>query len=324
LIDVSAYSAAHAEEWDELVDQAPMATFLHSRRYLGYHEHRFTDKSLLLRDSRRRVVGLLPAAVDPGEANRVVSHPGVTYGGLLHTGALGGGAAIDAVSAIRDHYGREGFRSLRYKAVPHVYHRRPSADDIYALTQLGGRLVRCDLSCAIDLADRGRLSERRRRGARKAREQGVDVRIDDDALAEFWNVLEENLATRHSVRPTHTVDDIRTLVGLFPDAIELVVARLAGVVVAGLVLFCTSRVVHAQYIASTEEGRRASALDVAVEHCIGLAASTGARFFDFGISTESDGRVLNRGLHAFKSEFGGGGVIHTFHDLDLTGAASSL
>jgi hypothetical protein len=301
-----------------------MATFLHSRRYLGYHEHRFTDKSLLLYDSRRRLVGLFPAAVDPGEAERVVSHPGITYGGLLHVGALGGGAAIEALSAIRDHYAREGFRSLRYKAVPHVYHRRPSADDIYALTQLGAGLVRCDLSSAIDLGDRGRPSDRRRRGARKAREKGIDVRVDREALGNLWDVLEQNLATRHSVRPTHTVDEIRALIELFPDAIEVVVARLAGEVVAGVVLFCTSRVVHAQYIASTEEGRKASALDATVEHCIGLATSAGARFFDFGISTESGGRVLNGGLHAFKSEFGGGGVIHTFHDLELAGPTSTL
>jgi hypothetical protein len=324
LIDVTAYSAAHAAEWDELVDNAPMATFLHSRPYLNYHEDRFTDRSLLLQDDRGRLVGLFPAAVDPAAAERVVSHPGITYGGLLHVGGLGGAACIEALSAIRDHYARKGFRSLRYKAVPTVYHRRPSMDDLYALTQLGAQLVRCDLSSAIDLGDRGRPSERRRRGARKARERKVDVRVDAAALAELWTVVEENLATRHDVRPTHTVDEIQALIALFPEAIQVVVARLSGQVVGGLVLFCTSRVVHAQYIASTEEGRNAAALDAAIEHCIALAAAAGARFFDFGISTESGGRVLNAGLHAFKSEFGGGGVIHTFHDLELAGPASTL
>jgi Acetyltransferase (GNAT) domain len=318
LINVTAYSAADAVAWDELVGEAPMATFLHSRRYLGYHEHRFADRSLLLQDSRGKLVGLFPAAVDPGEEQRVVSHPGITYGGLLHAGALGGRAAVEALSAISDYYSWEGYGSLRYKAVPPIYHRRPAADDLYALTQLGARLYRCDLSSAIDLTERGRPSSRRRRGARKAQEHRVEVTVDADALEELWRVVEENLAMRHGVRPTHTTEDMRLLMGLFPDSIHVIAARLDGAVVAGVVLFITPRVVHTQYIASTEKGRDVAALDAAIEHCIELASAAGARFFDFGISTESEGRVLNPGLHTFKSEFGGGGVAHLFYELETT------
>jgi hypothetical protein len=319
---VSDYDHDGAAEWDELIAEAPMATFLHSRRFLSYHGDRFADRSLVLRNARSRLVGVFPAAADPSDDKRVVSHPGSSYGGVLHTGSLGGAAMIAALTAICDHYAGHGFRSLRYKPVPHIYHRRPAADDVYALTYLGAQFYRCDLSCAIDLADRARPSERRRRGERKAREHGVVVAVDADALPELWHVLEENLSTRHVVRPTHTVEEMRLLLSLFPESIRVVAARLHGEVVAGLVLFISPRVVHAQYIASSEAGREVSALDAAVEHCISLAASLGASFFDFGISTEADGRVLNAGLHTFKSEFGGGGVVHTFHDLDLSRPAT--
>jgi GNAT acetyltransferase-like protein len=317
-LQISPYASDDRAKWDEIIADAPMATFLHSRRFLDYHGDRFADQSLMLRDARSRLVGVFPAATDPADERRIVSHPGITYGGVVHRGLLGGAAMVDAIAEIRDHYGRQGFRTLRYKAVPDIYHRRPSADDVFALANLGARLYRCDLSCAIDLADRSRPSERRRRGERKALEQGVDVVADSAHLGEFWAVLEENLATRHGARPTHSASEMQLLASLFPESIEIVTARLHGTVVAGVVLFETDRVVHAQYIGSTEEGRDAFALDAVFEECVRRAMTSGARFFDFGISTEAEGRVLNAGLHKFKSEFGGGGVVYMFYELDST------
>lgn len=322
-LQIFPYASGDRPEWDEFIADAPMATFLHSRRYLGHHAHRFAERSLVLRDAHSRLVGVFPAAADPKDERRVVSHPGITYGGVVHRGPLGGAAMVHTIAQIRDYYARQGFRTLRYKAVPDIYHRRPSADDVYALAKLGARLYRCDLSCAIDLADRPRPSERRRRGVRKALAQGVDVDVDSAHLEEFWAVLEENLATRHSVRPTHSADEMQLLLSLFPESIELVTAKADGAVVAGVVLFKTDRVVHAQYIGSTEAGRAAFALDAVLEECVRGAMASGARFFDFGISTEAEGRVLNAGLHKFKSEFGGGGVVHLFYELDSTSRPDS-
>lgn len=294
-----------------------MATFLHSRRFLSYHGDRFTDYSLLIRDSGSRLVGVVAAAVDPADDRRILSHPGITYGGVVHHGRLAGAAMIDAISYLREHYGRQGFKALRYKAVPTIYHQRPSADDEYALVNLGARLYRCDLSCAIDLATRGPRSERRRRGERRSVERGVELVASPQHMDALWPVLEENLATRYGVRPTHSVDEMRLLLSLFPESIEIVTAHLGGAVVAGVVLFKTRRVVHAQYIASSQEGRRVAALDALLENCIREATSSGARFFNFGISTEVNGRRLNAGLYKFKSEFGGGGVVHEFYELEL-------
>lgn len=315
---VSPYTHEDAAEWDEFLAEAPMATFLHSRRFLRHHGDRFADRSLMLHDARSRLVGVFPAASDPADERRVVSHPGITYGGVVHRGSLGGPAMIRAMAEIRDHYSRAGFRTLRYKVVPDIYHRRPSSDDVYALVHVGARLYRCDLSCAIDLADRAPRSERRRRGERRALKEGVEIAVGSERLEDFWVVLEENLATRHGVRPTHSIDEMRDLLSVVPESLEIVTARIGGAVVAGVVLFKTPRVVHAQYIASTDEGRASSALDAVFEDCIRRAKASSARFFDFGISTEDEGRLLNAALHKFKSEFGGGGVVHLFFEVDLT------
>jgi lipid II:glycine glycyltransferase (peptidoglycan interpeptide bridge formation enzyme) len=86
---------------------------------------------------------------------------------------------------------------------------------------------------------------------------------------------------------------------------------------AGIVLFRTAGVSHAQYTAASELAYEASALDAVFDASITEAAAQGARWFDFGVSTEQGGRMLNEGLHQFKSEFGGGGIVYEFYELAL-------
>jgi hypothetical protein len=292
-----------------------MGTMLHTRAFLGYHGERFEDASLALLDGDR-LMGVLPAA--RGGEGLVVSHPGATFAGLVHDGCLGGPANLEAMGSVVQHYASRGFDRLRYAPVPHIYHRRPSEDDLYALFRFGAERVRCDLSCAVDLEVGARPSSRRRRGQSKARRQGVEVLEGPELVEELWPVVEANLAERHGARPVHDAGEMRRLVDLFPEQITLVVARLAEEPVAGVVLFEGDRVSHAQYIASVGAGQAAGALDLVFDHCLTRAAARGVRFFDFGTSNREEGRVLNEGLYEFKAEFGGGGVAYEQYELDLT------
>jgi len=58
-------------------------------------------------------------------------------------------------------------------------------------------------------------------------------------------------------------------------------------------------------------------LDAIFDAALQEAVVAGARYFNFGVCTEEDGRVLNEGLYRFKSEFGGGGVAYEFYEMDL-------
>src|SRR4051794_32301269 len=141
-----------------------MATFLHTRRFLAYHGNRFEDASLVLRDDGGRLAGVMPAAVEPADTACVTSHPGATFGGIVHHGSLSGPTMIGALEAVCDHYRERGFERFIYAPVPSIYHRRPSGDDVYALFRLGAEWTRCGLSCAVDFESDVRRSSRRRRG----------------------------------------------------------------------------------------------------------------------------------------------------------------
>jgi hypothetical protein len=253
----------------------------------------------------------------------VVSHPGITYGGLLHRGELLGEASLEAFEAACAHYLALGYESFRYKAVPHVYQQRPAADDLYALFRLGAVRYRCALSCAIDLANRPAPSQRRRRGAKKAVQRGVQLEEGAQLIPAIWRVVEDNLGRKYDLRPVHSAAEIALLHERFPTEIEFVAGVLDGQTVAGVVLFNTPTVTHAQYTASSQAGYDASALDAVFEHCITKAAARGARFFDFGNSNEEEGRRLNPGLYRFKTEFGAGGVVHEFYEILLKAASDT-
>jgi Acetyltransferase (GNAT) domain len=302
----------------EDAESCDQATLLHTRRFLSYHGDRFRDCSLVV-EEEGRWVGLLPAAQHPADARVVVSHPGATYGGVLHGGALRGERMVVALEHVLRHYAAAGYGCFVYKAVPTFYHRRPAQDDLYALFRLGAERRRCDLSSTIDLACRGAVSERRRRSLKKARKAGVEVRRGMEHLGALWEVVADNLARKHGVSAVHTVDEMQLLMQRFPQEIRCVCAYLGGAVVAGVIVFATSTTDHAQYIASSATGYDVSALDAVFDECIAEALAAGKRWFDFGISTEAAGTRLNDSLYGFKTEFGGGGFVHDFYELALQG-----
>jgi len=310
------YTAEDEGRWDRLCEQSAASSFLHHRRFLSHHGDRFIDCSLVLVDGDRWL-GVLPAAVSPTDPRVVESHPGLTYGGLVHDGALRGERAIEALQLVAETYSSLGFERLRYKPLPHIYHRSPAQDDLYALFRVGAQRTSCNLASCIDLAHSLELSERRRRGLTKANKAGLHYASGMEHAPALWSVLEQNLRDKHGSSPTHNLDQILDLAQRFPEYINFEVAVDGADVVAGCVVFVIGAVRHLQYIASSEVGQAQSALDGLFNALIQRARTDCARYFDFGTSNEEHGRVLNEGLYRFKSEFGGGGVAYECYELDL-------
>lgn len=314
------YRPDDADAWNAFVAASRNGTFLFDRRYMDYHADRFEDASLLFRDGEGgRILALLPAN---RTGDRLVSHGGLTYGGLV----LGqdGGPVLMArlVEALLAHMAGAGLSVLRYKTVPSIYHRAPAEDDRYALFRLGAVLVRRDLMTAVPAGDPPAVSHGRRYVLKKlAKRDDVAVEASDD-WAGFWDVLAGRLEDRYATRPTHSLDEIRLLAGRFPSEIGLRVGRLGGRIAAGLVLYETATVVHAQYMAADDEARGVGVLDGVVMAAVEEARAKG-KWFDFGISTEDDGRFLNEGLAAYKESFGGRSVVHDFYELGPVAAVDT-
>ena len=316
-LSVRPFEPGEAEAWDALVRSSCNGTFIHTRLFLGYHGDRFIDRSLVLQDEKGRLRAVLPAATDPTDPTLVVSHPGLTYGGLVHDGSVRGERMVRAFADIARLYREEGTSAFRYRAIPDIYHRVPAQDDLYALFRLSARRYRCDLSATIDLENRLPPKRMRLKRRRRAAASGVTAEWGWNSCAEFWRILEENLMGRFGASPAHTLREIDDLATRFPDEIRLVVARIEGAVIAGGIVLCAPPVLHLQYSSANDVGREMGGLDVVVEASATMAVEGGYRYYSFGNSNEDEGWRLNEPLYEFKLSFGAGAVVYEDYEIEL-------
>lgn len=314
---VQRYTPAKRPDWDAFVGVSRNGTFLFRRGYMDYHADRFTDCSLLAYDDRGRLAGVLPASLHGAE---VRSHGGLTYGGwVFGTPGPTGAEVVEIFEAMADFYRSMGIETLIYKPVPSIYHLSPAADDLYALFRLRATLRSRQLSSALVLGQ-SRMSHSAADNVRRARRAALAFG-PSERWAEFWTMLTRRLAERHGVKPVHTLAEIESLRAACPDRIRLYCATSPqGEMLAGTVIYDCGRVLHTQYIASSEAGRSCGALAGLFDWLIDYETPRDStRYLDFGTSCERDARVLNQGLLAQKSSYGARGVVYDEYLLFLTG-----
>ena len=311
-IKLGIYSPTQHSEWNHFVYGAKNSTFMHLREYMDYHSQRFSDCSIVAYQDNK-IIGVMPA-------NRVgdtlYSHQGLTYAGWLvptkHFDVVNMLAIWDAMAEFLHTI---GIKRLVYKPSPHIYHSYPAEEDLYAIFRHNGVITASNISSAIPVADAIRFNENSRRQVRLAQNEGVTVEETSDYEA-YWNVLTELLDERYGVKPVHTLAEINLLHSLFPINIRLFTACLGGEVLGGVLIYHTGHVAHAQYIAASKRGKKMKVLPMIFDHLINNEFSQ-TRYFDFGISNEQGGRVLNEGLAMQKSGMGGRGIVYNTYTIEF-------
>ena len=312
MVSVERYEASEERNWDQFLGQARNAHFMFNRRYMEYHSDRFEDHSLIIR-KKNKIVALLPANQSTGN---LISHQGLTYGGVICGNKMSQSLMIDSMDAILTYATESGFRKLIYKAIPYIYSKRPTQEDLYSLFRHQAKLFRRDASSVIQLSNRSKYRSTKTHGLKKAQTTGMVAK--PMSLDRFWPILETVLASEHATKPAHTLEEISLLQNRFPDNVICRGAFLNDKPVAGTVLFASKPVVHTQYLANNEDGRTNSALDFVIDSCIQEFTKLDYEFFSFGISTEEQGTVLNEGLIFHKEGFGASSVCHDQYEIELS------
>lgn len=311
-IRIEKYNTEYKSVWDDFVSSSRNGTFLFYRDYMEYHSGRFQDYSLMFFE-KNKLVALLPANISE---QVFYSHQGLTYGGLILSEDTKTPQTIEVIDTVVKYLQESKVSKIIYKPIPHIYHRYPSEDDLYALFRNKAILISRNISSSINLSDKLGYSELRRRQIKKAEKQNLIV-CESDSLPEFWAVLEENLKKNHQAVATHSLDEIAYLRNQFPDNIRLFCTLKENRVVAGCLIFETATVAHAQYISATNEGKECGALDLLFDYLIDQVFTT-KKYFDFGTSNEDNGYFLNEGLISQKEGFGARGVVYDTYQLNIT------
>lgn len=310
-MQVIRYSPLYKDLWNDLVRKSPTGTFLHERGYMDYHSDRFEDFSIMVFENQR-LLACLPCNRQDAT---IVSHAGLTYGGWqVDSRYVNTVKMLQIWEASLNFMKAHGFSSLRYKAVPSIYHRYPMEDDIYSVFRFGGNIDCCLISCAVNLDCPIAFDTNATRNVKFAQKQGIEVRETSD-FAAFWDILTELLDRQYNTKPVHTLREIELLKSRFPDNIRLYGAFNGESLIAGVVVYNTETVSKAQYIASTNEGRAMKALPAVFAHI--MSSANGRRYFDFGTSNENHGLFLNEGLIRQKSGMGGRGIAYITYSIPI-------
>ena len=312
-LSIVPYTKERKAEWDGFITTSRNGTFLFKRDYMDYHADRFTDCSFLFYKGKH-LLALLPGNI----AGTVYqTHGGLTYGGFILSSQMTTTLMLEAFYLFCCYLRAErpDVNQVVYRPVPFIYHRYPCEEDLYALFRANASLIERKISSAVSLESAYPFGTLRRRKVKRAVEHGLVICQDND-FSSFWSMLEDNLHQRHNRLPVHTLEEMICLQVSFPDEIKLYRVTDGGETVGGCVMYLTSEVAHVQYIASTEQGRDAGALDYLFDYLI-CTCYTDKRYFDFGVSVEEGGHWLNEGLIFQKEGFGGRGVVYDTYQFSL-------
>lgn len=308
-IEIVRYEDSLFNEWNNVVEKSKNGTFLFNRNFMDYHKDRFVDCSLMFKNDKGVFIACLPANYD-SENNTIFSHQGLTYGGFI---LLKDVTAVD-VSKMFDlstiYYKEMGAKHFIYKPIPYIYSTYPAEEDLYFLFRHGANLVARGLSQTLIPQKNLTLNKGRKYCRNKAIHAGLIVEESRDCVVEFWNILNSTLLKYHNAKPVHSIDELSMLMNRFPNQIRLFVVKDSKKrVLAGSLVFDMAHVVHTQYLAASDEGKQVGALDLLITSLISDVFKD-CQYFDFGISTENGGNILNEGLLYQKESFGGRSICY--------------
>ncbi len=310
-LKIKRYEPSDSQIWNNFVKKSKNGTFLFNRGFMDYHANRFLDFSLLVYD-KNELLAILPAHQNE---NSVQSHWGLTYGGLVYDEKLKLKEVIVALQAILEFLSEQGIEKLQIKTIPSIYHKFPSDELLYALFNADAKLIRRDSLSAIDLSQHYTISKTRRESIRRGEKNQLEIR-EEANFKLFWEeILIPNLDTKHQVKPVHSLEEIELLHARFPQNIRHFNVYHQNKIVAGTTVFITDTVAHPQYISGNKDKNELGSLDF-LYHFLISSVFKDKKYFDFGISNESQGRKLNEGLVFWKESFGANTITQDFYEVE--------
>lgn len=307
------YTPDFYSDWNGFLENAKNATFIFHRNFMEYHVNRFEDLSLMVLKNDK-LIALMPAN---RVGDTVFSHQGLSYGGLIIDKKATLKETFYNFEAILRFLKNLGVNKIILKLLPRIYNTLPSDEIDYILFKLKAELFRRDLTISIDqLSNLGLNSLNRQRNLKKGKAIGLVV-SETHRFDEFWSqILTPNLKAKFNVAPVHSLDEIEMLKDRFPNNIRQFNAYKEKIIIAGVTIFETKNVAHAQYISRDAKKTSEGGLDVILDYLINDLYKD-KRFFDFGISNEKEGHFVNEGLQSWKESFGGRSVSHDFYNINV-------
>ena len=268
---------------------------------MDYHSHRFHDHSLML-FHQDKLVGLVPGN---SVGNKWFSHQGLSYGGLF-SNKNSQLFINEMIGCLIEYFREHSFVELSIKPMPDIYYPSGFSKALsFALFFHGFQLVSKEPSTTLSLNNLNKYYKGRSSSIRRAmRDERLKINRDY-CFGDFIELENARLLEKYNTLAVHNMQELTFLANSFPSNIHLYTVKTSSILLAGAVIFIVGEVMHLQYFSTNELGRKLAAGDLLIDYCIHKARRLGLSSFDFGISTEKKGSIVNAGLIKYKESFGG-------------------
>ena len=310
-MEIFKYNASKRKEWNDFLKLSKNGTFLLNRNFLEYHSEKFKDYSLMFYNNKT-LVALLPLNIND---NNLFSHGGLTYGGFIVSRNITTILMLDIFEKLISFLKESKIKKLVYKSIPHIYHKIPSEEESYCLFRYKFSLLKREISSSINMKTTN-ISGKKINGYRRGAKLGLKINETSDCSL-IIKIINYTLNEKYNTKAVHTADELNFLKLKFKNEIKFLNLEINNEIEGGAILFLANDVVHAQYVTTSKKAKQSRGLDFIVCY-IHEQFRTQFKWFDFGISTEKNGLILNKNLIKSKEEFGLSGICYDTYELNIT------
>ena len=313
MIKIKKFSKNNSTTWDLFVQNANNGTLFHLRKFLNYHpEDRFKDHSVEIY-KKNVLLSVFPAAdIIIDNKKMLASHPGSSYGSFISKEELSIKDAIEMVSKLIEYSSKKGFEGIQL-TIPPVFHSKRLSNYIeYSLLLNGFDYFKREVTSTLTIEESedkilNKFKPSHQRALRKSQKLGVRTRITG-RVDEFFSMLKSNLKIRHGVDPTHSLIELKLLIKLFPESINIFGAFYDNQMIAGVLnIIVKDGVALAFYISHKKDFQELRPLNLLFFDIFKWGLKNNIKVYDFGTFTEKGN--ANMGLGRFKESFGASGVF---------------
>ena len=313
-IKVLKFSDSLNKEWDEFVLSSYNGTIFHLRKFLSYHiERKFDDNSLVF-IKKKKIIAVLPAAlIKSSKGNMLKSHPGASYGGFVYKKLSFNNCDL-ILKSLNKYCLSNNIKSIFLVPTPQLYYNNYNENLLYAMLWNNYKIVESYISSIVDLQSCSDtidcLSDRKKRYINKI-DNNIHVKWTKD-IDSFYPILVSNKKI-HGVKPTHTLEELKTLIKIMPDSFSLLMTYYNNIPIGGTFNFITNKkVLLVFYNMIDYQYQKYHPATYQLYKVLEWSKIKKFHFVDFGVSqraTKLDTLSPHYSLINFKEQFGSNGML---------------
>lgn len=304
------------QEWDTFIKSSINGTLFSEARFFHHHERELDVRFISCHDGIDIIAGIVGHFVD----SHFISPAGASYGGFV-VPSLSFEDTEKGLQSLLEYFKNIGVEHISITFPPLAYYKEINQNLDFLIRYHGFKETITLISSITDTTSysKSSMSPMCRRAVRKSVKKGIEIKKIED-IQEFYSILVKNKAM-FDLKPTHSEQEIRNLLDLYPDDIFLLGAYYQEKLVAGVMnMQCTPDVLLTFYIATDYKYQKLRPVNRLLHETCLWAKKKQIRYVDFGVSMETDTENPmdpRRSLIFFKEHFNSKGYLRSRFDLEL-------